>query len=89
MLERPDSASTRTLLQEVRRNGEVVGKAGRKGAARNFGEIVAAHLQEYPDRRRYPAEGAGLGDYGRTLAGPNEEGQRAAFTGPVTRFKIV
>jgi hypothetical protein len=90
VLERPDSAATRTLFQEGRRNGEFVGEADtRKAAARNFGKIAADYVQKYPDCLRYPAEGAGVGDYGRTLAVPTEEREKAAFTGPITRFKIV
>ena len=90
MLERPDSAATRTLFQGGRRDGEFVGEADRrKAAARNFGKIATDYVQKYPDRRRYSAEGAGVGDYWSTLAGPTEQGEKAAFTGPITRFEIV
>jgi len=79
VLERLDSAAIRTLLQEGRRNGEFVGKADRrKAAARNFGKIATDYIQKYPDCRRYPAEGAGVGNYEGTLAGPTEEGEKAA-----------
>ena len=79
MLERPDSAATRTLFQEGRRNGELVGEADtRKAAARIFAKIAADYVQKCPDRRRHSTEGAGVGDYGRALACPTEEGEKAA-----------
>jgi hypothetical protein len=60
VLERSDSAATRTLFQEGRRNGKFVGEADtRKAAARIFGKIAADYEGNYPDRRRYSTEGAG------------------------------